>query len=327
MQAQQETASSHTFEQRPQTIVAKAKYRDAHGIKPAGSNLMWNQRVIRGNTYSAQVLPLSSQVPLAQAEKQARRQRRQIAKELRRAQEEAANRSTTPQAIEGRQHIEIQTEEYLEQLTDTAEENTIDTQTDPMMDRPPTPTFVPLKTGRDTETQIEAGDLWNFVLEVEPLLEVMVGNTLEQAMLEVQQEEELENIRQQQLRIQRARREEQMELERQEAHEKRKYQEKEHRKKQEMQRLKREQVTNEKLASRAYAQQLLLNLENNTFARLEDEGFFCDSTERQVDTEFMPWLTQQTDKNLESKRKTKRLLDALIEGALKKARHWREQQP
>eukprot|EP01006_Ploeotia_vitrea_P015046 TRINITY_DN41649_c0_g2_i1.p1 TRINITY_DN41649_c0_g2~~TRINITY_DN41649_c0_g2_i1.p1 ORF type:complete len:329 (-),score=64.47 TRINITY_DN41649_c0_g2_i1:133-1119(-) len=322
MQPPNAATASHTFTQQPKSIRkgGKGKYRDAQGVDPAGSNLMWDKRIIRGNTYAAQVLPLSAQTELALAEKEAQRQRKKIAKEQKRLNEEAAKRSTTPEPIEGRKHIEIQTEQYLEELTDKVEENTVDTQTDPMMDRPPTPLYVPFKTGRDTETQIEPGDLFDFEQEVEPLLEVMVGKTLEQAMLEVQQEEELENMRQQQLKFQQARREERMEVERQEAVEKRKYQEKEHRKQQEMERLKREKVTKEKLASRMYSQQFLLNLENKVFARLEDEGWFYDSVERQVETEFMPWLMDQMDKNLEKKRKTKGLVDELIKQAMKKAR-------
>jgi hypothetical protein len=48
------------------------------------------------------------------------------------------------------------------------------------MDRPPTPLFIPMKIGVDVETQIAAGDLFDFNFEVEPILEVLVGKTLEQ---------------------------------------------------------------------------------------------------------------------------------------------------
>lgn len=41
------------------------------------------------------------------------------------------------------------------------------------MDRPPTPLFIPAKSGRDMETQIEEGDLFDFDFEVEPILEVL----------------------------------------------------------------------------------------------------------------------------------------------------------
>ena len=40
------------------------------------------------------------------------------------------------------------------------------TQTDPFLDRPATPMFVPAKMGVDATTQIEAGDLFDFDFEV-----------------------------------------------------------------------------------------------------------------------------------------------------------------
>jgi hypothetical protein len=51
------------------------------------------------------------------------------------------------------------------------------------MDRPESPLFVKAKTGRDVETQIESGDLFDFDLEVEPILEILVGKTLHVSML------------------------------------------------------------------------------------------------------------------------------------------------
>ncbi len=46
-------------------------------------------------------------------------------------------------------------------------------------------------TGVDAVTQIENGDLFDFDLEVEPILEVLVGKVLEQGLMEVLEEEEL----------------------------------------------------------------------------------------------------------------------------------------
>ncbi len=39
------------------------------------------------------------------------------------------------------------------------EEADVNTQTDVFLDRPPTPLFVPAKTGTDVSTQIEDGDV------------------------------------------------------------------------------------------------------------------------------------------------------------------------
>lgn len=60
----------------------------------------------------------------------------------------------------------LQTDSYLEQLTDTVAETEMSTQTDPFRDRPATPLFIPKKAGLDATTQIEAGDLFDFDFEV-----------------------------------------------------------------------------------------------------------------------------------------------------------------
>ena len=66
-------------------------------------------------------------------------------------------RPKSPDPVEGRQHIHIQTELYLEELSDRVEEADVQCQTDAFLDRPPSPLFIPAKTGVDTETQILEG--------------------------------------------------------------------------------------------------------------------------------------------------------------------------
>merc|ERR1712023_162747 len=82
------------------------------------------------------------------------------------------------EAVEGRKHIDVQTDNYLEELTDRRPEVNEETQTEAFMDRPPLPLFIPSKTGLDKETQVE-DDLFDFDLEVEPILEVLVGKTMD----------------------------------------------------------------------------------------------------------------------------------------------------
>ena len=134
------------------------------------------------------------------------------------------------------------------------EEADVECQTDAFLDRPPTPLFVPAKTGVDNTTQILDGEvrltflfhfwgmiliiteqseendlqrykspqsskppsiclilitfnfkhikyfqLFDFDIEVKPILEVLVGKTIEQALMEVMEEEELANLRAQQV--------------------------------------------------------------------------------------------------------------------------------
>lgn len=65
----------------------------------------------------------------------------------------------SPEAVEGRRHVDVQTELYLEELTDRVEEADVETQTDAFLDRPPSPLYIPAKTGIDVSTQILQGEV------------------------------------------------------------------------------------------------------------------------------------------------------------------------
>ena len=90
-----------------------------------------------------------------QREQEARR--RATAK--RRAQQQQQMRIQTPEAVEGRQHVDVQTELYLEELSDRIEEADVECQTDAFLERPLSPMFIPAKTGIDCETQILEGEV------------------------------------------------------------------------------------------------------------------------------------------------------------------------
>ena len=54
---------------------------------------------------------------------------------------------------------------------------------------------MPKKTGINKETQIGDYDLFDYDREVQPILNVLLTKTVEQALLEVEEETELEEIR------------------------------------------------------------------------------------------------------------------------------------
>ena len=68
----------------------------------------------------------------------------------------------------------------------------ISSQTDAFLKRPITPDYVPRKTGVDISTQVEdVRELFMFDREVQPIVDVIVAKTLDQALFEVMSEEEL----------------------------------------------------------------------------------------------------------------------------------------
>merc|ERR1719321_295707 len=133
-------------------------------------------------------MPQQDNMQEVQKQREAQRRRLMRANQTKR-------RPGTPDAVIGRKHMDIQTDSYLEELTERTVEFEAETQTDFLLDRPPSPLFMPAKIGVDIDTQIEEGELFDFDTEVEPVLEVLVGKTLEQGMMEVLEEEELDSIR------------------------------------------------------------------------------------------------------------------------------------
>lgn len=184
--------------------------------------------------------------------------------------------------------MDIQTDNYLEELTDRNPEADIGTQTDALLDLHPPVMFVPSSSGVDVSTQIEDGDLFDFDLEVEPILEVLVGKTLEIGMLEVLEENELREIRHRQEMFEQSRNAELAEVQRLEAEAKRRFAEKQRRIDEERARVAAQAELEEKIAARSYAKQYLSSLHTQVFDSLVDTGHFFDPLVRDIKEQFLP---------------------------------------
>ncbi|XP_046848861.1 radial spoke head protein 3 homolog B-like [Xenia sp. Carnegie-2017] len=308
---------TYTFASQPRPVKQRKKYRDPEAYENEGplpyGNIMYDRRIIRGNTYAQHTLPVSAQPDPIEIQRQQEARRRAIARK--RAKKQLAPKS--PEAVEGRRHVDVQTELYLEELTDRVEEADVETQTDAFLDRPPSPLYIPAKTGIDVSTQILQGELFDFDIEVKPILEVLVGKTMEQALIEVMEEEELANLRSQQRRFEELRNAELVETQRLEEQERRHHEEKERRIKQQIDVLKKEKETAEKIAARAFAQSYLADMIPSVFGSLNEHGYFYDPVERDVETYFMPWLEEQIQKNLDRYQVACLMLDSMIRKVVK----------
>lgn len=270
------------------TTNSRPKYRDDNGENNnLPQNIMHDSRVVRGNTYSAKVLSSSLKQELDKSQTGGSPLTKRFPRKKDTRRSYGTKRSSTPPPVEGRSHVVMQTEDFLEELTDRPIEQDAETQTQTIMDRPASPLFVRAKIGFDVYTQIENGDLFDFNSEVEPILEVLVGKTLHVAMLEIMQEEELEAIRLQQEEFETIRNVELAEVQRLEAEIKRKAQEKERRLGQEKKRLEDRRRLEETIAARQFSQQFLGELHNSVFDMLEKEGHFYDPVQREIEELFM----------------------------------------
>ena len=100
-------------------------------------------------------MPQSAQPDPIEIQREQEARRRAIARK--RAKKQLVPKS--PEPVEGRKHIDVQTELYLEELSDRVEEADVETQTDAFLDRPLSPLYIPAKTGVDVATQILEGEV------------------------------------------------------------------------------------------------------------------------------------------------------------------------
>jgi len=306
-----QTNSTFTYQSQPRAVAPqRRKFRDerAGGAVPLYGNIMHDPRVIRGNTYRQDKYPSTAAPNPIEIQKKQEAARR---KQARKRQEDKM-RPKSPDPVAGRNHIEVQTELYLEELSDRVEESELATQTDPFLDRPPSPLYIPAKTGIDAETQIEDGELFDFDLESQPILEVLVGKTIEQSLMEVMEEEELDRLRDHQREFEELRTAELIETQRLEEQARRRREEKERRLKQQAEVARKERATADKIAARALAQSYLSGLVPSVYGVLDDGGYFYDQQEREVESVMMPWLMDGVELELNKEATARGLLDLLI---------------
>jgi hypothetical protein len=291
-----------------------SKYRTSNENEPQSEihtgNVMYDPRIVRGNTYSAKILSNDATSPGKAIKLQSPARKKKL-NDL---------RSRTPPPVHGRVHMDLQTDTYLEELVDRPIEKNAETQTHLFYDRPPSPLFVPTKTGRDVSTQILSGDLFVFDMEVEPILEVLIGKTLQSAMLELMQEEEIEAIRHQQYEFETIRDAELTEVKRLEAESLRKHLEKERRVAQAKQRQLDRQLLNEKITAKSFAIQLLSDLQLDVFDTLEKEGYFYDPVEKEIDELYLPNLFTNLKQRVKLYNIAEQMTQELIQAAYLKAK-------
>ena len=138
--------------------------------------------------------------------------------------------------------------------------------------------FLPQKLGKDVGTQILDDDLFDFDRDVQPLLTVIVGKTLEQSLLELEQEEEINNLREAKLMYSKKKNDDSKRIKNLEDREiQKKYNndaKKDHRK----QVRERRKITQKELISRVISKAYLRDLLKNSYNDLIYRGHFRDYT-------------------------------------------------
>nr|CAD7589378.1 unnamed protein product [Timema genevievae] len=249
-------------------------------------NIMADRRVVRGTTFcpaggAPQDLPLVKQ--------EATRRFKGTPK----CSAHYTRRIGTPPPVSGRRHEHVQTQYFLEEGLEKPPSVEVSCQTDLFLDKPGTPRYVPCKTGIDAWTQIHKGDLFDFDTEVLPILEVLTSKTLEQAVLEVLEEEEMASLRTAQERFRASHAEDATEIQRLEEREVRLGAEKEARMKQHSRGLSALRDTQDRIAAATLSRGYLRDLLPSVLEGLQRAGYLVDEIRADVEEGFLPWLENQ----------------------------------
>eukprot|EP01022_Parablepharisma_sp_SALTPOND_P028362 TRINITY_DN70851_c3_g1_i1.p1 TRINITY_DN70851_c3_g1~~TRINITY_DN70851_c3_g1_i1.p1 ORF type:complete len:622 (-),score=115.82 TRINITY_DN70851_c3_g1_i1:2919-4784(-) len=184
------------------------------------------------------------------------------------------------------------------------------------VDRPPTPEFIPNPSGVDKETQIEDHELFDFELEVEPILEVLVGKALEQGRIEALEEWEQVELKKHKQDYADIREAELMEVQRLEAAYNRRVEETRRRKLQQEAHTQLKVQTQQKLLARLISRGLLSHVKQSSIKLLEDAGVLRDPKEQDLHSIYLPHLLGVAEEHLAEQLKEKPIISEMLDGML-----------
>lgn len=186
-------SATYSFSSVPKPVGARTKkYREPGEAEtgmyrdPKETCISWDKRVHRGNTYS-----MYTQSAIKEALESAGKDNTSP-KPLRRRKPKEKSLFDMP--LPEPERIPVDLTSHLVAKEEPIEVSVVEAQTDEFLPEPPEEQYLPQKTGIDAQTQVEDGELFIFDREVEPILDVLVMKTLEQSIMEVEEEHELSSM-------------------------------------------------------------------------------------------------------------------------------------
>lgn len=288
---------SYSFQAEPRAVQAK--------FRPGGTNIHSDPRVARGNTYASALI---RQEPGVEATSKPKKKKR-------------LKQTVFDVKPETQKYIPVPLEQYLVEQVVPTESRDESEQTDTFLPEPPVKEYytrnLPKKSGVDVSTQIEPEDqLFNFDLEVEPLLNVLISKTLEVSLMEVEEEEELKAIRADKARYIQERLEEQQQIMKDEDEEVARMRAKDAERKIQQERVQRERDVSAKVFSCLSVKALVAKAKGGAFTDMEKSGVFFDPDLKMVEDDFMPWLYEKVDAGFKEVVEAQSVVDEIIMASL-----------
>ncbi|EGR33079.1 radial spoke head protein, putative, partial [Ichthyophthirius multifiliis] len=199
-----------------------------------------------------------------------------------------------------------------EEITDIPLVDEKEIQPDYYQDKAPTPEFKPKEKGKEVFTQIEDNELFDFILEVEPVLQVLVGKSVGQAIMELMEEFEMAESQKTKMMIQMRKNAELMVVQRMDAAYQRRQQEIYRRNKQHSINKEQNKLIHKRLLSRQIVKRTMFDSKQNCLNDLENLGFLKDLKENKFQVHFIPIIVENIIDCLKSNQEEKNYLDVFL---------------
>ena len=210
-------------------------------------------------------------------------------------------------------------EEEFKQPWMPLEEQGVDERTikpDFYVDRPSTPEFIPNPSGVDKQTQVEDHELFDFELEVEPILEVLIGKALEQGRIETLEEWEREELRKHKDNYETVRQAELTEVQRMEAAYNRRVEETRRRKLQQEAHSQLNIQTQQKLLARLISRGVLSHVKPSSVQLLEGAGVLRNLKDQDMHSIYIPHLFGVIEGHIHEQVKEEPILSEMLDGMI-----------
>ncbi len=298
---------------------ATGGYMDEEDEERMALNIMHDKRVFRGNTHNVNLIK-ANMTPQQKEELRIKAEREKKKVEMIKQQliefKKGKNKISPYDLRPGPPaRIEVDLTYFLtEQGKGKPDEEEVKVQTDQFVAKPPTPPYIPKKTGIDKITQIWDTDLFNYDREVQPILNVLLTKTIEQAMLEVEEEAELKEIRKFKAEYAKRRHKETDDWEQEVKKEVARIKQKN--KTLNIARAKREQQikTMHKLQCLNMSKHYLQKTFNSSLQYLADCSYWRDTFQDQLQIIYKEWLFNKIEDNLTIEQKAAEFQDSVVQG-------------
>ncbi|KAL4096162.1 hypothetical protein PRIC1_009526 [Phytophthora ramorum] len=305
---------SYSYASKPRPVqTSRGKARDA-ASKATPTNIMHDPRIPRGSVFA----PINTARPADGREK--------VKKRRSTKKRGSSNNKSHPsvfeaQAVPSYGFTSISLEANLVEQTQPTPERESFSQTDAFLPRSganqgnatTNDMFMRPKIGIDISTQIEESDgLFNFDVEVKPLLNVLVNKTLAQALVEMKEEQEMQMLHRQH-EVLKAEKSDARQGERElEDKAKEANRRKELTKKKKAEKQQRELVMRKKLFAWQFARPLVSEAFNQATSTLQKKGVFYDPILRHLAMWLAGDVYEGADANIRLRALSSELLDDLI---------------